>query len=262
MAQLVWDVVGQRFYEMGVDRGVLYINNVGVPWNGLVTVEEAPSGGEARPYYIDGVKYLNLSAREEFQATISAFYSPVEFDQCDGVGSLALGLTAGQQRRKPFGLSYRTMIGNDLDGTDHGYKIHIIYNALVAPSSKNYSTINENPEVPLASWPITTKPIAIAGMQHSSHLVIDSTKVSRLGMEAIENILYGTSVTAPTLPTPAQIVDALATADEFTVTDLGDHLYRISGTLEQVVEASPGVYQIIHDTAVVLVTDGAEISSE
>lgn len=261
MAQLVWDSVGERFYELGVDRGVLYIDNVGVPWNGLVTIDEAPSGGEARPYYIDGVKYLNLSAREEYQATISAFYSPVEFDQCDGMGSLALGLSVGQQRRKPFGLSYRTMIGNDIDGSDHGYKIHIVYNALVAPSTKNYSTVNDNPEVPLASWPITTKPVAIAGMQHSAHLVIDSTKVSVRGMVEIEKILYGTETTPPTLPTPAQIVDALATADEFTVTDLGDGLFRISGTLENVIEASPGVYQIVHETGVVLVTDGAEISS-
>lgn len=262
MTQLVWDSIGERFYETGVDRGVLYVDGVGVPWNGLASVEEVPTGGEARPFYIDGVKYLNLAAREEFVATINAFYSPVEFDSCEGMGSLAVGLSAGQQHRKSFGLSYRTRIGNDLAGTDHGYKIHIVYNALVAPITRNYSSISDTPEVPLLSWPITTKPVVVPGMARSAHLVIDSTKVSEASLNEIETILYGSLTTSAMLPTPDQLVDALINADIFTVTDLGDGAFRISGSLENVLEASPGVFQIIHDTAVVIIdADSATISS-
>lgn len=261
MARLVWDATGQRLYESGVDRGVLYIDNAGVPWNGLVTVDETPSGGEGRPFYIDGVKYLNLPAREEFEATVSAFYSPVEFDQCEGMASLVVGLSAGQQRRKPFSLSYRTGLGNDLVGTDYGYKIHIIYDALVAPTTRNYNSLNDNPEAPLLSWPITTKPVEVPGLSRSSHIVIDSTMVTRAALEEIENALYGTGSSSASLPTPAQIVDILTTADEFRVTDLGDGLYRISGRNENVLEASPNIFNIIHSTAVVLNADGADIST-
>lgn len=261
MARLVWDNVGERFYEAGIDRGVLYIDDAGVPWSGLVSVDETSSGGEARPFYVDGVKYLNLAAKEEFEAAISAFYSPVEFDQCDGVASLATGLTAGQQRRKPFGLSYRTRIGNDLLGVDYGYKIHIIYNALVAPTTRNYASVSDSPDVPVLSWPVTTKPVVVPGMARSSHLVIDSSKVSRASLDEIEKALYGTVSTAARLPTPAELVDIITTADVFTVTDLGAGEFRISGRSENVLMASPGIYQIIHDTAVVLNTDGAVISS-
>lgn len=261
MTRLNWDAVGSRFYETGVDRGVLYVDGAGVPWNGLVSVEEAPSGGEARPFYIDGVKYLNLSAREEFVATINAFYSPVEFDPCDGIAPLALGVRAGQQRRKSFGLSYRTRIGNDLDGTDYGYKIHIVYNALVAPTTKAYSTKNDAPEIPTLAWPITTTPVVIPGMGRSAHIVIDSTEVSLASLTELEKFLYGSESTPPMLPTPAQIIDLVTTADEFTVTALGDGLYSISGTSEHVLLASPGLYQIMHPTAVVLAPGGAEISS-
>lgn len=261
MARLIWDAVGERYYEAGVDRGVLYVDDAGFSWNGLVAVEETPSGGEARSFYIDGVKYLNLSAKEEFEATISAFYSPFEFDQCEGVTPLASGLNVGQQRRKSFGLSYRTKLGNDTTGTDHGYKIHVIYNALVAPTTRSYASIDDNPEAPLLVWPITTKPVAISGMSHSSHIVIDSTKVSRLGLQAVEKALYGTDSSLPTLPTPEEIANLLATADEFKVTDLGAGLFMISGPVENVIEASPGLYQITHATAVVLTSDGATISS-
>lgn len=261
MAKLSWDDVSKRFYETGVDRGVLYVDNSGVPWNGLVSVEETPSGGEARPFYVDGVKYLNRSAREEFEATLSAFFSPVEFDQCEGIGSMSLGLTASQQRKREFGLSYRTRLGNDVLGTEYGYKIHVIYNARVAPTSKTYASLGDNTEVPTLSWPITTRPVLVPGMSRSAHIVIDSTKVSRIGLEEIELALYGTDIDAPYLPTPAQLLNMLNTADEFTVTDLGDGMFRISGRNENIITASPGVYEITHPTAVVLVTDGAEIST-
>jgi hypothetical protein len=254
VVQLVWDTIGERYYEMGVDRGVLYVDGSGYSWNGLVSVEETPTGGEARPYYIDGVKYLNLSASEEFEAVISAFYSPVEFDQCDGVKSLAAGLTIGQQRRKSFGLSYRTKIGNDLAGSDHGYKIHIIYNALVAPTSRNYASIGDNPEVPLLAWPITTKPIKMpAGATYSAHVVVDSTKVTTLALNAIEQALYGTAGTNPRLPTPQELMNMIATSDEFVVTFIETGKYSVSGSSEAVDEASPGVYEISHDTGVIFI---------
>jgi hypothetical protein len=261
VTQLVWDAVGERIHEQGVDRGVLYIDTAGFPWNGLVSVEEAPTGGEARPFYIDGVKYLNLAAKEEFAATISAFYSPVHFDQCEGIGDLVPGFSAGQQRRKPFGLSYRTLLGNDVMGTDYGYKIHLIYNALVAPASRTYETQSDSPEAAPLSWPVTTKPIAINGMAHSAHFVIDSTKVTTQALREIEKALYGSSSTNPYLPTPTQIIEILTTADIFKVVDLGGGEFLISGPNESVREASPGIYTINHDTAVVLNADGAVITS-
>jgi hypothetical protein len=261
VAKLTWDDVSKRFYETGVDRGVLFVDNTGVPWNGLVSVEESPSGGEAKPSYIDGVKYLNRSAREEFEATLSAFFSPVEFDQCEGTGSLSLGLTAGQQRRKDFGLSYRTKLGNDVLGNEYGYKIHLIYNARVAPTTRNYTSLSDSVEVPALSWPITTKPVVVPGMARSAHITIDSTKVSRLGLEEVEKALYGTDIDAPYLPTPQQLLEMLNTADVFTVTDLGGGLFRISGRNENIITASPDVYEITHPTAVVLVPNGADIST-
>lgn len=261
MARLSWDDVSKRFYETGVDRGVLYVGDAGVPWNGLVSVEESPSGGDAKPFYIDGVKYLNRSAREEFEATLSAFFSPVEFDQCEGIGAMSLGLTASQQRKREFGLSYRTRLGNDVQGTEYGYKIHVVYNARVAPTSRTYASLSDSNEVPALSWPITTRPVVVPGLSRSAHIVIDSTLVSRLGLEEIEKALYGTDIDAPYLPTPAELLAMLSTADEFTVTDLGGGMFRISGRNENIITASPGVYEITHPTAVVLVPDGAEIST-
>lgn len=261
MTQLSWDNAGQRLYEAGVDRGVLYVDGVGVAWNGLTAVEEAPTGGESRPFYTDGVKYLNLAAKEEFAATINAFYSPVEFDVCEGYGQVALGLVAGQQRRKSFAFCYRSKIGNDLNA-DHGYKIHIVYNAMVAPTTRNYASLSDSHDVPVLSWPITTTPIVIPGMMRSAQLIIDSTKISALGLAEIEKILYGTETTAPALPSPAAIIAALTTADEFVVTDLGGGVFEISGSIDNIIEASPGVYQIVHDTSVVDIdADSSEIHS-
>lgn len=262
MTKLAWDPVGKRFYETGVDRGVLYVDGVGVPWNGLTGVEESPSGGEARPLYIDGVKYLNLTSREEFAATISAFYSPEEFDECEGYSSLALGLKVSQQRRKPFALSYRVRLGNDVLGSDYGYKIHIVYGAMVSTMSRAYNSISDSPEVPTLSWPITTTPIVIPGLMRSAHIIINSTKISSEALAELEGILYGTELTAARLPTPTEIISALTDADEFVVTDLGGGVFQITGSLDNIIEASPGVYQIVHDTAVVEIdVDSAEITS-
>lgn len=218
MARLVWDKTGERVYESGVDHGVLYLpDNIGaytngVVWNGLTTVTESPSGAEPNPQYADNIKYLNLVSAEEFGATIEAFTYPKEFAQCDGSAELAPGVTIGQQARTTFGLSYRTKIGNDLEGQDAGYKLHLIYGAQAAPSERAYATINDSPEAITFSWEITTNPINVAGHKPTASLTIDSTEVAAAKMATIEDLLYGTTVGAeiPKLPTPDAIIAILA----------------------------------------------------
>lgn len=261
MAQLTWDSVGERFYELGVDRGVLYVDNAGYAWSGLVSIDEAPTGGDAQPFYIDGEKYLNLAAREEFEATINAYFSPEEFDQCDGVQAAAPGLLATQQRRKTFGLSYRSKIGNDVDGQDHGYKIHIVYNALVSPSQRTRSTINDNVDVPVLSWPITTKPVPVPGMMRTAHFVIDSTEAGPTALSTVEDILYGTTSTPASLPTVQDLIDIFSSSEEFVVTDLGGGEWRIEGSTKAIAFIGTGQYQITHDTVVPIDADSTEISS-
>lgn len=260
MTQLSWDVVGQRFYEIGVDRGVLYVDDVGYAWNGLVSVEENPSGGEAKAYYLDGVKYLNLSTSEEYEATISAFYSPEEFDECDGIGTLQPGLQTTQQRRKSFGFSYRTKVANDVDGVDHGYKIHIVYNALALPAQRNYETMNDNPEAPLINWSVTTKPVVVPGMSRSAHFVIDSRFGIPDAVSNLEEILYGTATSPPMLPTPDQLLGLFTAPFEFVVTDLGGGVFSISSGLS-VIDMGAGVFQITHANVVLLGGGVAQISS-
>jgi hypothetical protein len=262
MPRLAWSAVGQRLYEIGVDQGVLYIGEVGYAWNGLVSVDETPSGGEARPYYIDGKKYLNLAAKEEFEATISAFYSPPQFDVCDGLGLLQPGLSVAQQRRQSFGLSYRTKVGNDVDSVEHGYKIHIVYNALAAPSGRSYSTINDNPEAPLLRWAITTKPSTIAGASPSAHLIIDSTTAPASSLADLEDLLYGSDINPPTLPTPAEVIAMFTDATVFEVTDLGGgETFSIVGPGSAVVEIDADTYEITYATVIPVDGDSSEISS-
>src|SRR5690606_35515536 len=171
MARVTWDQVGERLYETGVDHGVLYLRNetgdydTGVAWNGLVSVTESPTGAESNPQYADNIKYLNLVSAEEFGATIEAFTYPEEFAQCDGTAAPAAGVYVGQQPRRTFGLSYRTQVGNDIDGTDHGYKLHLIYGALAAPSEKAYNTINDSPEAITFSWELTTTAVEVPGLK-------------------------------------------------------------------------------------------------
>jgi len=216
MAEIVWDQTGDRIYETGVDHGVLYIPdnlgvyNTGFPWNGLVSVTESPSGAEATPQYADNIKYLNLVSAEEFGATIEAFTYPDEFAQCDGTASPAEGLFIGQQRRKSFGLAYRTKVGNDIDATDYGYKLHLIYGALAAPTEKAYTTINDSPEAITFSWEVTTTPVDVPGFKPAAQLTLDSTKVAAGKMAAIETLLYGASATEPKLPTPGEIITILS----------------------------------------------------
>ena len=212
MAKLVWNEAGKRLYETGVDRGVLYVSDgngryqKGVVWNGLVSVNESPSGAEATPLYAGNVKYVELMSNEEFGASIEAYTYPEEFEQCDGSAELADGITIGQQPRKSFGLCYRTKIGNDTAGDEHGYKIHLIYGAKAAPTEKSYTTINDSPEAITFSWEITTTPIEVAGHKPTATLTIDSTKVTPTALTAIETKLYGDTSGEPTLPTPAEIL--------------------------------------------------------
>lgn len=213
MSKIEWDKTGERFYETGVKNGVLYPKTGadgayanGVPWNGLTAVTESPSGAEATPLYADDIKYLNLISAEEFGATIEAYTYPEEFAQCDGSASLAEGVTIGQQTRKAFGLAYTTTIGNDVDGNDKGYKIHLIYNALAAPSERAYATINDSPEAITFSWEVTTTPVdAGTGFKKTACLTVDSTKVDAGKLKILEDKLYGTESDEPTLPSPTEV---------------------------------------------------------
>lgn len=217
MVALVWDQTSERFYETGVDKGVLYtpdalgVYATGVAWNGLVSVQETPSGAEANPQYADNIKYLNLVSAEEFGATIEAFTYPDEFAQHDGLSSPEVGLTVGQQGRKMFGLSYRTLKGNDTEGTEYGYKLHLVYGCVAAPTEKAYSTVNDSPEPITFSWEVTTTPVPMTGAKPTSVLTIDSTTVSPTGLAALETQLYGDAVETANLPLPDEVVTLLQT---------------------------------------------------
>lgn len=210
MPKLTWDASGERLYETGVKQGVLYVmdNNVygnGVAWNGLTAITESPSGAESTPLYADDIKYLDLRSTEEFGATIEAYTYPDEFAACDGSASLANGVSIGQQARKMFGLCYRTTVGNDTDGTDHGYKLHLIYGATASPSEKAYETINDSPEAITFSWEITTTPVSVTGFKPTASITIDSTKAEPTCLAALEEKLYGGANTEPTLPLPDEV---------------------------------------------------------
>lgn len=213
MAAITWDATGERLFETGVDHGVLYpisssgTYDNGVAWNGLSAITESPSGAEATAVWADNIKYVNLLSAEEFGATVEAYTYPDEFAICDGTAELIDGVIVGQQARKVFGLCYRTKIGNDVDGNDHGYKLHIIYGAQASPSEKAYSTINDSPEAISFSWELTTTPVNVTGMNATSYLVIDSTKCDAEKLAALEKILYGSAEpdTAPRLPLPDEI---------------------------------------------------------
>lgn len=220
MAKLVWDKTGDRLYETGVKNGVLYIPTAGiyskgVAWNGLTAVTESPSGAEATALYADDTKYLSLMSTEEFGATIEAYTYPDEFAACDGSAELADGVMIGQQKRSTFGLCYKTTIGNDTEGNDHGYKLHIIYGALAKPSERAYTTINDSPEAITFSWEITTTPVNVTGAKPTASLVIDSTKADPSKLAALEDILYGKDGepgNEPRLPLPDEIKTLMTAA--------------------------------------------------
>ena len=216
MSRLVWDQTGERQYETGVKNGVLYIPtegvyNKGVAWNGLTAFTESPSGAEATPLYADDTKYLNLMSTEEYGCTIEAYTYPDEFAQCDGSAEIAKGVSIGQQSRKTFGLSVKTTLGNDTEGNDFGYKLHIVYGALASPSEKGYATINDSPEAITFSWEVTTTPVSVAGFKPTASITIDSTKADKTKLKALEDILYGGTETEPRLPLPDEIASLMKT---------------------------------------------------
>lgn len=218
MSKIVWDAVGEHTFETGVRNGVLYLKdvegayNTGVAWNGLTSVSESPEGAEATDLYADDIKYLTLMSAENFKATIEAYTYPVEFEECDGSATIANGVVIGQQSRKPFGLCYRTAIGNDTDGNEHGYKLHIVYGCQASPSEKQYSTINDSPEAITFSWEVNTTPVNVTGKKPTATLIIDSTKADKAKLTALEAILYGSESTEPRLPLPDEIATLMTTA--------------------------------------------------
>ena len=273
MAVLEWDKVGERKYETGVDRGVLYIPTAagaydnGYAWNGLTAVTESPSGAEPTPMYADNQKYLNLISLEEFGGTIEAFTYPDEFMQCDGTATPVDGVNLGQQNRKSFGLSYRSRVGNDLLATDFGYKLHMVYGALAMPSEKAFNTINDSPEAIPFSWEFSTTPVAVPGFKASAILTLESWKVPAARLTDLENFLYGTAGTNPRLPLPSEVISLIqsgvvdatpaaptynSTTDLITIPSTTGVVYKVNGvvvpagnfgpiTKNTVVEAFPAV---------------------
>ena len=216
MSKIVWDQTGERLYETGVKRGVLYVQDSGgtypkgVAWNGLTAVTESPSGAEATPLYADDIKYLNLISTEELGGTIEAYTYPDEFAECDGSASIATGVYIGQQSRKTFGMCYTTTVGNDVDSNAHGYKLHLIYGALASPSEKAYSTINDSPEAITFSWEFSTTPVNVTGFKPTANIVIDSTKATPEKLAALEKILYGDADVEPRLPLPNEVAQVMS----------------------------------------------------
>lgn len=216
MSKIVWDQVGDRLYETGVKNGVLYPQTngtypLGVAWNGLTAVTESPSGAEPTPLYADDIKYLNLMSNEELGGTIEAYTYPDEFAECDGSAELGDGVFIGQQTRKLFGLCYRTVLGNDTDLDNHGYKLHIVYGCLASPSEKSYSTINDSPEPITMSWEFSTTPVEVTGHKPTASITIDSTKANAEKLAALEAILYGSESEEPRLPLPDEIKTLMST---------------------------------------------------
>lgn len=211
MSRLVWDQTGEKTYETGVKKGVLYPQAaggtypLGVAWNGLTAVTESPSGAEANAIYADDIKYLSLYSAEEYGATVEAYTYPDEFAVCDGSAEIAAGVSIGQQTRKPFGLAYVTTLGNDTENNDYGYKLHLVYGAMASPSEKNYSTINDSPEAITFSWEISTTPVNVTGHKPTASITIDSTKVDKDKLAALEDIVFGSDGTEARLPLPDEI---------------------------------------------------------
>lgn len=250
MSKITWGDVGSRFYENGVDRGVLYVGESdGVPWNGLTSVTENVVGGAPKPYYIDGEKFSNLATREEYSATLTAYTYPDEFEACDGLASVRPGFLATAQTRQQFGLTYRTMVGNDID-PNAGYKIHLVYNVLASPSSKAYKSINNQQNPDDFSWSLTAIPPVISGFKRTAHFIVDSRNVDSTVLTGIEGILYGTDTTAPRLPSVSEIIDLVDTGNHLTIVDHGDGTFTMTAPDADLVMLDIGNFQITWDTVV------------
>lgn len=217
MAKLVWDATGEKLFEAGVDHGVLYpvgTNGTypqGVVWNGLITISESPEGGDENAFYADNIKYGVLRGTEDFGGSIEAYTYPDEWEACDGSATLATGAVVSQQVRKGFGLCYRTLIGSDVDGLEHGYKLHLVYGATASPSEKSRETVNDSPDAASMSWDFTTVPVNVTGFKPTSHVIVDSTKATKAGLEALEDVLYGGEENDARLPLPDEVATLLGT---------------------------------------------------
>lgn len=220
--RLVWDQIGEKFYETGTDRGVLYTPKetdpygTASPWNGISEVTEQPSGAEPTAIWADNIKYLSLLSAEEFKATLNAYTYPDEFEKCDGFSEITKGVRIGQQSRTPFGLSYRTLIGNDTMLDSYGYKLHLIYGCKATPSEKGYKTKSDSPEAIAMSWSLDTTPVPVTGALPTASLTIDSTKISEKAMKAIEDVLYGTETEEGRLPLPDEVKSIIDEAESST----------------------------------------------
>lgn len=262
MTRLDWSTAGSRYYEAGVDRGVLYLpDKPGVVWDGLTDVTENPTGGDANPFYQDGIKYSNNSNPEELEMTISAFMYPEAFSECDGSAQPRSGLYVSQQRRKPFGLTYRTMVGNDLD-PEAGYRIHIVYNATVAPTQQSHQTLSEKTDLTEFSWNVTTLPERISGYRPTSHVVIDTRNTDPEIVSMIEDILYGTEADTARLPSFDDILAAFDTISTLTIVDNGDGTWTATAPFDVIRMIDEDVFEITAGTATYLDEDTYTISSE
>lgn len=217
--KIVWDNAGERLYETGVKNCVLYpqVSGTypkGVAWNGVTTITESPSGAEASPLYADDIKYLNLISNEELGLSVEAYTYPDEFAACDGSAEIAKGVSIGQQKRTPFGMSYRTTLGNDTESNDYGYKLHLVYGCLAAPSEKAYATINDSPEAITFSWELTTTPVSVDGFKPTASITIDSTKVDPVKLASLENILYGSAESEARLPLPNEVATIMSGTED------------------------------------------------
>lgn len=255
MSRIAWDQTGERYYETGVSKGVLYPERNldgsfmgGVPWNGLTAVTESPSGAESTALYADDIKYLNLISNEEFGGTIEAYTYPDAFMECDGSAEIVKGVVIGQQSRKTFGLCYRTTLGNDTENNDYGYKLHLIYNALAAPSEKGFSTINDSPEAITFSWEITTTPVNVTGFKPTACLTIDSTKVSSAKLAKLEAILYGDDESQPRLPLPDEVAALLGGDDEL---EAPTELAKVPAQDYPLLDSSKNTSDLIGDDVVI-----------
>lgn len=242
MTKLIWDETGTREYEIGADRGVFYpLDGPGTPWNGLVSVKEAPSGADGSTAYFDGRKYQQHRAVEGFAGTIEAITYPDEFEPYSGMAS--------GQRRRFFNLTYRTMIGNDTNGLDHGYKIHLVYNVMASPADKSYLSFTDNSEPTTFGWDFTTMPFPIQGRQ-CSHLVIDTTKAHPWTVEALENLLYGAEDVQPSMPDPNEVVELFESTAILRVTDNGDGTWTATGPDDAIIMIDAETFAITWESAV------------
>jgi hypothetical protein len=249
VTRLTWDGNGQRYYHTGIDQGVLYVDGQpGVAWNGLTAVTRAPAGGTAKPYYVDGVKYSNNPVPEEYEATIQAYTYPIEFEQCDGSVQVRPGMFLSGQRRKQFGFSYRTLVGNDLSQKD--YQINLVYGATAEPTTRGHKAINDVTQVTEFMWKITTMPPAVTGYRNGAHITIDSRYTDPQALLGIEEIIYGTDEASPRLPNYQELLDLYDSGNLLTVTDNGNGTVTYTAPEYALTMLDPDTFQIDWDTAI------------